>query len=200
MTAATFKITPMECWITLPAIWSDEAKDATLAAAKKAGFGNREGDEVFTIAEPEAAAIATLKSFAAPDALNPIKASQNPKENILICDCGGGTIDITTYVVTQVSPYLTFDELHIGAGGKCGSTYVDRNLHSLLSEWFGSSFDELPFSQKGPGSKFMTSFETYKKSFGLSDDTGDIREIGPIRLDLPDSEHFDEDERLLILT
>jgi hypothetical protein len=83
MTPATFENTPMECWITLPAIWSDEAKDATLAAAKKAGFGNRAGDEVFTIAEPEAAAIATLKSFAAPDALNAIKVSQNV--DILIC-------------------------------------------------------------------------------------------------------------------
>lgn len=77
VTAVTFESTPMECWITLPAIWSDEAKDATLAAAKKAGFGNRTGDEVFTITEPEAAAIATLKSFAAPDALNPIKVSQH---------------------------------------------------------------------------------------------------------------------------
>lgn len=77
LTAITFENTPMECWITLPAIWSDEAKDATLASAKKAGFGNRAGDEVFTIAEPEAAAIATLKSFAAPDALNAIKVSQH---------------------------------------------------------------------------------------------------------------------------
>lgn len=39
-----------------------------------------------------------------------------PKENILICDCGGGTVDITTYVITQVSPHLAFDELHVGAG------------------------------------------------------------------------------------
>jgi hypothetical protein len=75
MTTVTFDSTPMECWITLPAIWSDEAKDATLAAAKKAGFGNRASDEVFTITEPEAAAIATLMSFAAPGALNPVKAS-----------------------------------------------------------------------------------------------------------------------------
>lgn len=77
MTTVTFESTPMECWITLPAIWSDEAKDATLAAAKKAGFGNREGDEVFTITEPEAAAIATLKGFAAPGVLNHLKASQH---------------------------------------------------------------------------------------------------------------------------
>lgn len=73
MTDLTFESTPMECWITLPAIWSDEAKDSTLIAAKKAGFGNRRGDEVFTIAEPEAAAIATLKKFSGPNALNAIK-------------------------------------------------------------------------------------------------------------------------------
>lgn len=73
MTDLTFDSTPMECWITLPAIWSDEAKDATLAAAKGAGFGDRIGDEVFTIAEPEAAAIATLTRFSRPGSFNPIK-------------------------------------------------------------------------------------------------------------------------------
>lgn len=75
MTDVTFETTPMECWITLPAIWSDEAKDATLKAAKRAGFGNRPQDEVFTIAEPEAAAIATLKKFtgSGTDVLNPVK-------------------------------------------------------------------------------------------------------------------------------
>jgi hypothetical protein len=75
MTDEIFETTPMECWITLPAIWSDEAKDATLKAAKRAGFGNGPHDEVFTIAEPEAAAIATLKKFtgSGTDALNPVK-------------------------------------------------------------------------------------------------------------------------------
>lgn len=73
MTDDTFQSTPMECWITLPAIWSDEAKDATLTAAKNAGFGSKLGDEIFTIAEPEAAAIATLKRFSTPDAFNAVK-------------------------------------------------------------------------------------------------------------------------------
>jgi hypothetical protein len=57
MSKATFDMTPMECWITLPAIWSEEAKDATLTAAKNAGFGSRADDEIYTIAEPEAAAV-----------------------------------------------------------------------------------------------------------------------------------------------
>jgi hypothetical protein len=68
-----------------------------------------------------------------------------------------------------------------------------------MSKRFGKSFEDLPFSQKGPGSRFMTNFETHKKSFGLSDDR-ENREIGPIRLDVPGSEYFDEDERSVILT
>jgi len=70
VSAATLNMTPMECWVTLPAIWSEEAKNATLQAAKRAGFGSRPGDEIFTIAEPEAAAIATLKKFSNPNTLN----------------------------------------------------------------------------------------------------------------------------------
>ncbi|KAI9643143.1 hypothetical protein NHQ30_008878 [Ciborinia camelliae] len=77
MTDLTFENTPMECWVTLPAVWSEEAKDATLKAAKNAGFGKRPGDEIYTIAEPEAAAIATLKEFAKSDAMNPILVRVN---------------------------------------------------------------------------------------------------------------------------
>lgn len=78
MSDSTFEKTPMECWITLPAIWSDEAKAATLTAARNAGFGHKPYDEVFTIAEPEAAAIATLKKYSEPGALNPIKVIRMP--------------------------------------------------------------------------------------------------------------------------
>jgi len=74
MSDSTYEKTPMECWVTLPAIWSEEAKDATLKAARSAGFGSRPGDDIFTIAEPEAAAIATLKKYSRPNALNAIKA------------------------------------------------------------------------------------------------------------------------------
>jgi hypothetical protein len=76
MSTATYALTPMECWITLPAIWSDAAKDATLKAARKAGFGSRPGDEVFTIAEPEAAAILVLKKFSGSNKLNAVKVSK----------------------------------------------------------------------------------------------------------------------------
>ncbi|PQE13098.1 Hsp70 family protein [Rutstroemia sp. NJR-2017a BBW] len=161
MTDLTFENTPMECWITLPAVWSEEAKDATLRAAKNAGFGKRADDEVFTIAEPEAAAIATLKEYAKQGAMNPLKI-------------------LALKADTQV-------------GGKCGSTYIDRNLHSLLSKRFGSAFDDLDFGQKGPGSKFMACFEMLKRDFGHNDDEEE-RELGPLNLGLPDSEYYDSND------
>ncbi|KAF7946500.1 hypothetical protein EAE96_009497 [Botrytis aclada] len=194
MTDLTFENTPMECWVTLPAVWSEEAKDATLKAAKNAGFGKRPGDEIFTIAEPEAAAIATLKEFAKSDAMNPITCN----ENILICDCGGGTVDITTYKIDQVHPYLIFDELCVGIGGKCGSTYIDRNLHSLLSERFGLAFGDISVAQKGPGSRFMAAFEMLKRDFGRNDDK-DTVELGPLNLDVPESKYYDKEDRLVLL-
>lgn len=68
-----YDVTPIYCWITLPAIWSEEAKHATLNAARRAGFGSRAMDQIHTIAEPEAAAIAVLKELATPETLNGVQ-------------------------------------------------------------------------------------------------------------------------------
>ena len=56
-----FASTPMECYVTTPAIWTDKAQTATRDAAMRAGFGSRPGDVIRMITEPEAAAIAALK-------------------------------------------------------------------------------------------------------------------------------------------
>jgi hypothetical protein len=68
-----------------------------------------------------------------------------------------------------------------------------------MSKRFGKSFEDLPFSQKGPGSRFMKAFEAYKISFGSNDDRENC-EIGPIRLDITGSEYFDEYDSSVILT
>lgn len=63
ITAEVLRITPLEFWFTVPAIWSDKAMNATLEAAHRAGFGksrDRSHDTVNLIPEPEAAAITTL--------------------------------------------------------------------------------------------------------------------------------------------
>ena len=61
MSEKILKVTPIEFWFTMPAIWSDEAQYATKAAAERAGFGERENDRINMIREPEAAALSALK-------------------------------------------------------------------------------------------------------------------------------------------
>jgi molecular chaperone DnaK (HSP70) len=47
---------------TLPAVWSLQARESTLVAARDAGFASRAGDEIFFTEEPEAALLWTIKS------------------------------------------------------------------------------------------------------------------------------------------
>lgn len=46
----------------------------------------------------------------------------------------------------------------------------------------------------------MMSFETAKRDFGRIDDDDDIRELSGLKLDIPDSEFYDEEEQVVKLT
>ena len=67
--------------ITVPAIWSDKAKDHTRQAAYAAGI---QKDDLTLITEPEAAALycATLCD----------EVDLEPGDRFMICDAGGGTV------------------------------------------------------------------------------------------------------------
>jgi molecular chaperone DnaK (HSP70) len=76
--------TKVEFVLTVPAVWSDSAKNATLQAAERAGMGNRH--DLKLISEPEAAAVYTLKAIQP----NHLKIG----DNFIVCDAGGGTVDL----------------------------------------------------------------------------------------------------------
>lgn len=187
--------TPMRCWLTVPASWSERAKMDTRAAAKLAGFGSKSGDTIDIITEPEAAAIATFKERIKPDAPNP--PSQG--ENILICDCGGGTVDITTYNIVQTSPSLMFDEVVVGQGAKCGSTFIDRNLHLLMVKRFGDAYESVPLHRRG---LFLAAWDRVKRSYRFDSlSQAPVEELSPIHMtgvDKPD--WYDPGEGSVILT
>lgn len=67
------RVTPLEFLFTVPAIWSDKAKQATLDAARQAGFSSRLSDTISLMPEPEAAAIATISAYKAENVLNDLK-------------------------------------------------------------------------------------------------------------------------------
>lgn len=89
--------------------------------------------------------------------------------------------------------------MHWITGGKCGSTYIDRNFESLLTARFGSDYTSLLPALKGPGSQLMQNFEVHKKRFGENEDE-DVMEVGPIEMNLPDSDFYDSEECLIKLS
>lgn len=108
--------TPIEFWFTVPAVWSDRAKADTLnaarIAAKQARIQCHPASQIFLIREPEAAAVATLSTLTQGGSEQQVKSG----DSIMICDCGGGTVDITSYEITETTPKLVFKELLVGTG------------------------------------------------------------------------------------
>lgn len=125
--------TPIKYCLTVPAVWSDKAKNLTLKAAHAAGMG-KNGSRIRLVTEPEAAAIHCLKSFQETE--NCLKVG-----NIyVVADCGGGTVDLISYKVTNTKPHLEVKECAVGTGGFCGSTSLNRRFEQLVKKRIGSTY------------------------------------------------------------
>lgn len=115
-TIEVLRATPIEFWFTVPAIWSDKAKHDTLRAARKSAkhamLECHPDSQIFLIREPEAAAVAVLSDMAKGASEKQIKVG----DSVMIIDCGGGTVDITTYEISSIFPKLTFQEYLVGTG------------------------------------------------------------------------------------
>ena len=68
-----------------------------------------------------------------------------------------------------------------------------------MSERFGSAYDRIEPRRKGPGSRFMNSWETVKRDFGERGDDR-VREIGPLNLNVAGSQYYDDEETMVRLT
>ncbi|KAM5349521.1 hypothetical protein ACJ41O_006026 [Fusarium nematophilum] len=153
---------PVDIWLTVPATWSEKAKLMTRDAAADAGFASRPGDSLRLISEPEAAAHLALKS-----SIYHVQDLVRNDTRVMVCDLGGGTVDITTYEIQETTPSLKMREVCVGGGGKCGGTFVDRNLYKLMEDRFGTAFTSLDPRIIGPGSPFMDQFELKKRDFSM---------------------------------
>lgn len=85
-------------------------------------------------------------------------------------------------------------------GGKCGSTYIDRNFNQWMSREFGDAYTSLSIKRRGPGSKFMRSFEHAKKSFGSPEMIRPTIEIEDLHMNAPSSRRYDPEEGIVIIT
>ncbi|KAG8627117.1 hypothetical protein KVT40_004600 [Elsinoe batatas] len=153
--------TKIEHVFTVPAIWSDVVKDATLQAVKLAGLG----DDIQMVSEPEAAAVYALTAMG----VHELKVG----DAWIVCDAGGGTVDLTTYVVESLSP-LQLRELVAGAGAMCGGTFLDFRFESLVRRRMGNEAFEAMKKRRGCWSNALVHFDTFvKRSFLPTDDITD---------------------------
>jgi Hsp70 protein len=124
--------TTIEYVITVPAIWSEAAKYRTRGCAKRAGMGG----DLQIISEPEAAVIYAL------DATDPENLQVG--DTFVLCDAGGGTVDLISYTIEELKPTLRIREAAPGNGAACGSTFLNRMFRKYLEDNFGNmdSWDE----------------------------------------------------------
>jgi hypothetical protein len=128
---------PITFVITVPAVWSDAAKDRTLQAFQKAGFNSREfpllRKQILTT-EPEAAAIYTIKTMRGTAKDSELAVG----DGFTVCDMGGGTVDLISYKVASLQP-TTISEATVGSGSQCGGTFIDREFLKWLEHRLGTS-------------------------------------------------------------
>ena len=82
------------------------------------------GEALQIVSEPEAAATYVLKAMDAHEVM--------VGDTFVLCDAGGGTVDLISYTVTSLDPILTVDEAAPGTGGVCGSTFLNRMFQNHL--------------------------------------------------------------------
>ncbi|OCK81694.1 actin-like ATPase domain-containing protein [Lepidopterella palustris CBS 459.81] len=208
--AEYLSIIPIDIVITVPAVWSDQAKDRTFRAINKAKFDNtyfKRLREIVMVTEPEAAALYTLRSLKLEDEDEPI----NPGDCFVLCDAGGGTVDLISYQVKQMTPALKLEEVAIGTGDKCGATMIDRNFRKWLEARLGTE-DFEKISGKSPehevGShtivepnmqRIMSAFDFIKLKFGLpGNSTEEFLPLPPPLNDLNDPSRGIEDGEIRI--
>ncbi|KAK5056031.1 hypothetical protein LTR84_012582 [Exophiala bonariae] len=112
--------TPIRYIITVPAIWNDAAKARTQQCGIDAGMGL----DIRIISEPEAAVVHAL------DVMDP--HNLNVGDTFVLCDAGGGTVDLISYSVTRLEPKLEIREAVAGSGDACGSIFLNRIFRKYL--------------------------------------------------------------------
>ncbi|KAJ6015379.1 hypothetical protein N7540_009970 [Penicillium herquei] len=143
--------------VTVPGIWSAKAIGALLECAKNAGFD--EELPIKLVSEPEAAAIHMVVCS---------QTDLQVGQRFILCDAGGGTVDLITVEIVEISPKTRLRQVVASTGGLCGSSFLNRGFEALLREKFKG-----PLWRPLPMSLAIAQFEEFKRGF-----TGQGNELG----------------------
>ncbi|VDI29366.1 Hypothetical predicted protein [Mytilus galloprovincialis] len=119
--------------LTVPSLWSDEAKIFMKAAAGKAGIDN---DHLILALEPVAASIYCHELRLDFDRReNKFLPLITPGMKLMVIDLGGGTADITVHKCQKDE---TLEEVIPPIGGPWGGTAVDQAFLEFVIDLFGA--------------------------------------------------------------
>eukprot|EP00752_Nemacystus_decipiens_P007641 g6830.t1 len=113
-------------WVlTVPVCCSEPAKYFMRQAAVQAGFikGGEDDEALVLCMEPIAACLALGD-----------RLSWKINDKYLVIDCGGGTVDISAFVVVSDDP-ARLDQVGRAVGGPWGSTNVDKQFEGYLKDF-----------------------------------------------------------------
>lgn len=120
--------------LCVPNLWSESAcrimHDAMASAIQSSGFAalTRECiDNLFIVAEPEAAAEFVLSSFLEQQK---IRAG----ETFVMLDAGGGTVDATTYKLTRSDPVRRERQAVKHGADVCGSSFLNDGYKKRIED------------------------------------------------------------------
>ncbi|KAH8164516.1 hypothetical protein CIB48_g3748 [Xylaria polymorpha] len=123
---------PFQVVLTVPAIWSDYARDRMREAVEIAGILKHRvaGKTTLSfVSEPEAAAIATMPELED-------RADLQAGDSFVVVDAGGGTVDVISYKINELQP-LRVSECVEGQGALCGGTFLDKEFQAILKHAVG---------------------------------------------------------------
>ena len=148
------QMTKINFVLTVPAIWSDAAKNKIEDAATRAGMGNEHHLQL--LSEPESAAVYTIKS------LDKAHSQFKVHDRVVVCDAGGGTVDLIAYEIMQIAPQLSVVECTAGTGDFCGSTFIDREFDKLFARRMGHHYNNVSLLNR---QQTVKNFEATKAAF-----------------------------------
>ncbi|KAL0090362.1 hypothetical protein J3Q64DRAFT_1729512 [Phycomyces blakesleeanus] len=124
---------PSKCryCLTVPTIWNDMAKAIMRKAAIQSGIVDPydHPNRLMVTSESESAALYCEKSFPG--------FNLSHGDQWMLCDAGGGTVDLVVYAVDESSGERQLCEVTMASGKSCGSTFLDANMEILIKEKIG---------------------------------------------------------------
>ncbi|KAK5120468.1 hypothetical protein LTR85_006123 [Meristemomyces frigidus] len=174
---ATFDRARIRAILTVPHMWKLEAKQVTMEIATKAGIPIRDVNDIIT--ESEAAVHAILHD-------NNHLTDFSVGDAFVLCDAGGGTVDVVSYLVLGKNPWSLRQCSHDGA--LRGSIYLNLAWKAHLQEFVGGLKNWETVEEENKGAAIRHFDETLKRIFDDEDEyCTDIHGIKGIRKLLPET-------------